>query len=128
VSRPIRFRVHEGRWAVSKLASDAVVPAWVWGGGFASVTRTPEELSVVCREEHVPEGVQSETGWACLELAGPIPFEMTGVLHRFLAPLAKAGVPIFAMSTYDTDWVLVPGARLDAAVEALERMMDSHAG
>jgi hypothetical protein len=128
VSRPARFRVHEGRWAVSKLAADAAVPGWAWAGGFASITRTPAELSVVCRQEHVPEGVQAEKDWACLELEGPMPFEMTGVLHGFLAPLAEAGVPIFAISTYDTDWVLVPGARLEAALESLERMMDSHPG
>ena len=120
MNRTLRFRVHAGRWAVSKLAPDAAVPEWAWAGGLASVTRTAAELSVVCRQEHVPEGVQAERDWACLELQGPFPFEMTGVLHGFLAPLAGAGVPIFAMSTYDTDWVLVPVKQLERALSALQ--------
>lgn len=121
----MRFRVHQGRWAVAKLSPDADVPDWAWTAGFASVTRTPSELSIVCVEHAVPEGVQSEKGWIRLELEGPIPFNLAGVLHAFLDPLARAGVPIFALSTFDTDWVLVPESRLDDALSALRRMMDA---
>ena len=114
----LAFRVWEGRWAVCRLAADAELPAWV-GAGFVSVTRTPYELSIVCSEAGVPDGVQAERGWACLQLQGPFPFTLTGVLASLLAPLAEAQVPIFAMSTYDTDWVLIPAARLDDALRAL---------
>ena len=114
----LTFRVWEGRWAVCRLTADAELPAWV-GTGFVSVTRTPCELSIVCLESNVPEGVQAERDWACLQLQGPFAFTLTGVLASLLAPLAEARVPIFAMSTYDTDWVLVPAARLDEALQAL---------
>jgi len=117
----LKFRVHAGRWAVSRLAADAAVPEWADGPGFASVTRAPGELSIVCAEERVPEGVKSEKGWACVELAGPFAFTLTGVLAGFLAPLAEAGVPIFALSTFDTDWVLLPATKLEEALEALRR-------
>ncbi|NWF86043.1 MAG: ACT domain-containing protein [Bryobacteraceae bacterium] len=121
----MRFRVHSGRWAVSKLGPDAAVPDWAWTAGFASLTRTPSELSIVCAENAVPEEVQSEKGWVRLELEGPIPFNLTGVLHAFLEPLAQAGVPVFALSTFNTDWVLVPESRLEDALSALRRMMDA---
>jgi hypothetical protein len=97
-------------------------------GRFVSVTRTPGELSVVCAEEVVPEGVQAEKGWAMLELEGPFAFGLTGILAGFLGPLAEAGVPVFALSTYDTDWVLVPGGRLAEAVRALEEAGHSPVG
>jgi uncharacterized protein len=114
----LAFRVWEGRWAVCRLAADAEIPSWI-GAGFTSVTRTPHELSIVCPQEGVPADVQTERDWACLQLQGPFAFTLTGVLASFLQPLAEARVPIFALSTYDTDWVLIPAARLDDALCAL---------
>ena len=114
----LSFRVWEGRWAVCRLAPDAEIPAWV-STGFVSVTRTPHELSIVCPQESVPGDVQAERDWACLQLRGPFAFTLTGILASFLAPLAEARVPIFALSTYDTDWVLIPASRLDDALRAL---------
>ena len=88
-------------------------------GAVAGALRTDAELSVVCDEGAVPEGVRAERGWRALRLRGPIPFEETGVLAGLLAPLAEAGVSIFALSTYDTDVVLVKDRQLAAAVGAL---------
>ena len=114
----LTFRVWAGRWAVCRFGPSEPVPPWAWTG-FASVTRTPDELSIVCAEDVVPAGIQMERDWACLQLQGPFAFTLTGVLASFLAPLAEARVPIFALSTYDTDWVLIPGTRLDDALRAL---------
>ena len=109
-----------GRWAVCRLEADAGVPGWVrFDAPLAAVVRRGDELSVVCAEEAVPDGVTAEPGWAAFELAGPMAFELTGVLASVAGPLAGAGVPIFALATYDTDVVLVPGAREDDAVAAL---------
>jgi len=113
------FRVHPGEWAVCRLEPAEPFPSWA-AGSFVSVTRTPQELSVVCAAEAVPDGVRAEPGWAMLELAGPFGLQTTGVLASFLAPLAGGGVPVFAISTYDTDWVLVPKARLADALRALK--------
>lgn len=97
------------------------VPAWAWsGGGFASVTRRGDEMSVVCDEGRVPAGARSDGGWRALELTGTQELALTGVLISLAAPLADAGVPLFALATYDTDVILVPGARLTDAVRALE--------
>lgn len=85
------------------------------------MTRTPEELSVVCSEEHVPEGVEAERGWRAFGLEGPLDFSIVGVLASVASPLAAAGISIFAVSTYDTDYVLVKGALLETATAALRK-------
>ena len=96
------------------------MPDWAASAtGFVSITRTPDELSVVCPEGTVPAGVRVETGWALMKLRGPFPFDQVGVLASFASPLAAAGVSLFALSTFDTDYVLVKEERVGAAVEAL---------
>ena len=116
----LRFRVAPFRLAVCRLAAEDAVPAWGSAGAWHSITRTPSELSIVCEESNVPAGVRHQGGWAALMLEGPFEFALTGVLASVAGPLAAAGVPIFAVSTFDTDWVLVPQEKLDAAVHALK--------
>jgi hypothetical protein len=116
---PLVLSVLPGRFAVCRLHAEAAVPAWAEGGNFFSATRTREELSIVCEEAAVPEGVKAERGWAALKLHGPIPFGTTGVLSSLTAPLAEAGISLFALSTFDTDYVLVRAGDLDAGVKAL---------
>jgi uncharacterized protein len=110
----------DGRYAVCQLASGSPVPAWA-AGTFVSVTRTPSELSIVCEETAVPTEVKCERGWRVFEVAGPLEFSLTGVLSGIAGPLAAAGVSIFAVSTFDTDYVLVKEENLTPAVEALNR-------
>lgn len=105
--------------AVCRLPAGTAAPAWLDGEVFVSVTRTPEETSVVCRAAIVPAGVRAEVGWRALRVAGPLDFALTGVLLALLAPLAAAGVSVFALSTFDTDYVLVREAALDGALAAL---------
>ncbi len=88
-------------------------------GGVVAVTWTPDETSVICRADRVPAGAISETGWRCFQVAGPLDLALTGILASIAGPLAQARVNIFAFSTYDTDYVLVPGVRLAAALAAL---------
>jgi hypothetical protein len=88
-------------------------------GEFFSVTRTPAELSAVCDVGALPSGVKAEGPWLMLAVRGPLDFNMTGVLAGLATPLANAGISIFAVSTYDTDYVLVRNDDLDRAVRAL---------
>jgi hypothetical protein len=115
----MKIRVLPMEVAVCRLDAAAEVPAWSLGSRFAAVTRTDRELSVVCEERLLPRDARAERGWAVLELEGPIPFEQTGVLSSVLAPLARAAVSVFAVSTYDTDYVLVRKERLRDALGAL---------
>lgn len=95
------------------------MPEWAMGTGFFCVTQTEEELSIVCDESRVPAGIRIERDWIALKLEGPFPFAMTGVLASFLEPLADAGIPIFAVATFDTDYVLMKRDQLKPAIGAL---------
>ena len=105
--------------AIVRLPPDAGLPWWAAGSAFLSLTTTPDETSIVCDEGRVPEDVSAERGYRALRVLGRLPFEATGVLASIADPLAAARIPIFAVSTYDTDYILVPGDRLTRAVEAL---------
>jgi len=129
LSHRLKYRVLMERLAVCRLASDEPIPAWATNGGFFSVVRTPNELSIVCREGlcpearmpegRVPDGKLIECGWVALQLQGPFPFSLTGVLASFVQPLAEARIPIFAISTFDTDYVLIKRENLEQAFLAL---------
>jgi hypothetical protein len=103
----LKFRLLTGTYAIARLAANAVVPEWATKGGFTSVTRTADELSIVCLTENLPPEVHSPPRWICLKLEGPFAFSQTGVLLSFIEPLSRNRIPIFAISTYDTDYVLI---------------------
>jgi hypothetical protein len=107
-----------GRLGVCRLDPDAPMPDWATGP-FVSATRTPAELSIVCDESRVPAEVRREGGWRAIEVAGPLEFSLVGVLDSLTGPLARAGVSIFAMSTFDTDYLLVREVDLARAIAAL---------
>src|SRR3989442_1500343 len=103
-------------FAICRLARDASIPAWATAADFFSITRTADEHSIVCRQDAVPEGILCERGWRCLRVAGTIPFSVVGVLASLTAPLAEAGISVFAVSTYDTDYLLVKEPDLEKAL------------
>ncbi len=106
--------------AVCRLWPDEPIPAWATVGGFCSITRTADELSVVCPDDRrIPADVRCEHGWRYLRVAGSQPFGLTGVLSSILEPLAAASISIFAISTFDTDYVLVKAADLERAIATL---------
>ncbi|WP_029896549.1 ACT domain-containing protein [Desulfohalovibrio reitneri] len=115
----MRIRHIPGRYAVCRLDTDAAVPEKPAGASLWSATRTKDELSLVCPEEYAPAGARVEDGFAALMVEGPLDFSLTGVLASLAEPLARAGVSIFCLSTFDTDWLLVPAARLETARDAL---------
>ncbi len=106
-------------FAIARLAPDDPIPAWATTSAIFSITRTVEELSIVAPDSSTPADVRAERGWRAFQLAGPIDFALTGVLASVLQPLADARVGIFAISTFDTDYVLVRAGSLNAAISAL---------
>jgi uncharacterized protein len=105
--RQLKFRWLPGPYAIVRFAPDLVLPDWTAKGEFTSITRTADELSIVCLAENLPADMPSPQRWICLKLEGPFPFSETGVLLSFIEPLSTSGIPIFAISTYDTDYVLI---------------------
>lgn len=110
-----------GDYSICRLSSQAVVPDLGVGNEFVSVTRTEDEVSIVCPTSRVPEGCREEGPWRCLKVRGPLDLGLVGVLASLAKPLAEAAIPIFAISTFDTDYLLVTRKDLGRAVDVLRR-------
>ena len=117
----LRLTLVPGRYATCRLAPESPIPPWVGGTSLVSITRTGDELSVVCEEDRVPAEVICERGYAALRVAGTLAPELVGVLVSLAGPLAEARIPILAIGTYDTDYVLVRHDDLAHSVGALRR-------
>lgn len=109
-----------GRLAICRLDAKATVPPWAQKGNFTTVTRTAEELSVVCPEANVPRGTKCETGRRAFRIAGTVDFALIGIIASLANPLAQADVSIFVVSTYDTDYLMVAEDTLEKAIKTLE--------
>lgn len=117
----LKFRWLSGAYAIVRLAPDASVPEWATKGEFTSITRTGHELSIVCATENLPSDISSQHRWISLKLEGPFSFSQTGVLLSFIEPLSSRGIPIFAISTYNTDYVLIQEEFAGMALDSLQR-------
>lgn len=120
LERPLVLRRLAHTFVVCRMDAAHPVEPWMQRGPLWSITRTPDELSVVCTADVVPSDVRSEGLFAGFMVEGPLDFALTGILSRLAVPLAQASVPIFVVSTFDTDYVLVPERQASAAVRAWE--------
>lgn len=116
--RQLTLQVVDGTFAICKLGGS--IPSWATAGDFSSITRTADELSVVCQQDAVPEGVVCERDWRCLRVAGAMPFSVVAVLASMSAPLVEAGISVFAISTFDTAYLLVKENDFERATAVLE--------
>jgi hypothetical protein len=107
--------------AICRLASDAPIPTWATARPFFTVSRTADELSVICPTGQVPAGISAKGGWRALKIRGPFDLTVVGILVAVAEPLAAEGVSILPVATYDTDYLLVREEQLAQAVEALAR-------
>jgi hypothetical protein len=105
-----------GTFGICRLDAGAAIPAWATAAAFFAITRTSDELSIISPQANVPEDVQCSRGWRALKVDGPLDFSVIGVVASLAAPLAAASIPIFVVSTYDTDYLLVAGEHFDQAV------------
>ena len=106
-------------FAICRLGPKGLVPDWVDGGSFWSVARTADELSIICEERLIPAGVRAERGFSCLKVVGPLGFSEIGILAALSTIMAASNISIFAVSTYDTDYLLVREPDLPDAIDAL---------
>ncbi|PNG14536.1 ACT domain-containing protein [Stutzerimonas stutzeri] len=115
------FSILPQSFAIARLDPNADLPSAVLASpGFLSITRTADELSIVCAEDSAAGLARVDKAWRAIKVQGPFAFDQTGVLASFLDPLAVAAIGIFAVSTFDTDYILVKSANLDGAVAALK--------
>ena len=105
--------------AVCRLDNDDLIPSWVINRDFFSITRTKDELSIVCPEGRVPDEFKAEKNWRALKVIGPLDFSLTGIIASLANALAGEKISIFAISTFDTDYILVKNNNLEKAVKVL---------
>jgi hypothetical protein len=106
-------------FAICRLDKDAPIPDWAFQGGLFSVTRTKDELSIVCPLINVPKGIICNQGWSCLKIKGPLDLSSTGIISSITATLERENISLFSISTYDTDYVMVKEKDLEKAIFAL---------
>ncbi|HHX25017.1 MAG TPA: ACT domain-containing protein [Thermoanaerobacterales bacterium] len=119
MEKQLTIKVFEETLVVCRLDKSAQVPDWT-EGNFLTITRTPDELSIVCCQENIPEDVKCERGWRYFKIDDVLDFSLVGILASLSGILASHGISIFAISTYDTDYILVKEEELDRAVQVLK--------
>jgi uncharacterized protein len=117
---PIHFSVLEGKFCMAKLPPGSDLGSWSSGGAFCSTTCSDEEISIVCIEDTAPPFAEIERNWKGLKVQGPLDFALQGVLLSLLQPLSDAGIAVFVLSTYSTDYIFVKQYHLQKAIEALQ--------
>ena len=117
--KALTMKLMKGLYGVCRLNRDEAIPEWVFQGSFYSVTKTLNELSVVCSQDNIPDEIKCEKDWRILRVEGPLDFSLIGILSSISTTLANKGISIFAISTYDTDYILVKDKKVDMAIDAL---------
>jgi hypothetical protein len=111
----IRLKQLPGLYAISRLEPGDAIPGWADGPGFVSITRTDDELSIVCLQDRVPDAVRQDSDWAAFKFEGPFAFGETGIVLSVIRPLSENGLGIFVVSTFDGDHLLVQATDQAAA-------------
>ena len=119
--KKLTLNVHKENYGICKLQKDAPVPEWVVGV-FISITRTADELSIICLEEKIPKEIECERAWRVVEIVGQLEFSLVGVLASLLTPLADAGISAFVLSTFNTDYLLIKEKNINEVVKILETL------
>ncbi|MDD7795143.1 ACT domain-containing protein [Clostridium sp. 'White wine YQ'] len=116
----LKLKLLEMFYGVCRLDCKDEIPKWALQSDVYSITKTHEELSIVCNEEYIPEEIKCEKKWRILKVQGPLDFSLIGILSNLSSVLAQHKISIFAISTYDTDYVLVKENKIGEAIEALK--------
>lgn len=119
IKRTLTLSLLKDKLAVCRLNNNQCIPSWGTSGEFFSVTKTADELSVVCTEDNVPSHIKCERGWRVLKIEGPLDFSLIGILAQISSLLAKESISIFAISTYDTDYILVKENYIENTINVL---------
>ena len=117
--RALTMKLMKGLYGVCRLNRDEAIPEWVFQSSFYSITKTLDELSVVCSQDNIPDEIKCEKDWRILRVEGPLDFSLIGILSSISTTLANKGISIFVISTYDTDYIFVKDKKVDMAIDAL---------
>lgn len=115
----LTMKLLENKYGVCRLDASESVPKWAIGGDFYSITKTSDELSIVCCEDNIPNGIKYERDWRILKVEGPLDFSLIGILSSISGLLAKQKISVFVVSTYDTDYILIKGKDMEKSIDVL---------
>lgn len=115
----LTMKLLKEEYGVCRLDKTELIPEWAQDKGFFSITRTSDELSIVCSQDNIPNHIKCERDWKILKIEGVLDFSLIGILASISTILAQQGISIFAISTYDTDYILVKNKDIDNAIESL---------
>ena len=115
----LTMKLLNGKYGVCRLDKNELIPGWAQNSDFFSITKTSDELSIVCSQDDIPDDIKCEKDWRMLKILGPLDFSLIGILSSISTILAQKGISIFAISTYDTDYILVKNKDIDNAIAAL---------
>ncbi|CDM69866.1 Hypothetical protein CM240_2749 [Clostridium bornimense] len=118
-NKKLNMKLLDGKYGVCRLSTDEAVPSWAFKGEFFSITKTEDELSIVCLEENISEKIKCERNWRILKVEGPLDFSLVGILSKISGLMAKNDISIFAISTYETDYILIKDENIKKAIEVL---------
>lgn len=116
---PLILSILKDKFIVCRIESFKQIPDTILQSHFYSITKTADEISVVCPEEFLPDESTCERNWKCFKIHGPLDFSQTGIIASMTTPLAAAGISVFAFSTYDTDYIMVKDVDVELAIAAL---------
>ncbi|WP_066892270.1 ACT domain-containing protein [Clostridium nigeriense] len=120
VEKKLTLKLLKDKYSVCRLNKNDEIPKWIFQEEFFSITKTDEELSVVCLQDKIKENIKCEKDWRILKIEGPLDFSLIGILSRISTLMANNGISIFAISTYDTDYILIKEESINKAIEVLE--------
>ena len=115
----LTIKLLKEKYGVCRLDKTELIPKLAQNSDFFSITKTSDELSIVCSQDNIPNEVKCEKDWRILKIEGPLDFSLIGILASISTILAQKGISIFAISTYDTDYILVKNDDIDNAISAL---------
>jgi hypothetical protein len=119
VEKILTMKLLKEKYGVCRLNETELIPEWTKNSDFFSITKTADELSIVCFEDSIPNDIKCEKDWRILKVEGPLDFSLIGILSSISTILAQTGISIFAISTYDTDYILVKNKDIDNAIDSL---------
>jgi len=120
VNKRLNLKLLKDKYSVCRLNKDDEIPKWIFNEEFFSITKTEDELSIVCLQDKIKEDIKCERDWKILKIEGPLDFSLIGILSKISTLMANNNISIFAISTYDTDYILIKEESIDKAIEILE--------
>jgi hypothetical protein len=124
ISKKLKLTSLPGNFSIFQIDPVIGIPLWAQQGEFFSITQAADELSIVCEDKYIPDSINREKNWRVLKIEGPFNFDEIGILNSITTPLARANISLLAVSTFNTDYILIQDSHFIEVVDILKN--DGH--